>query len=288
MEQTDTLITTLSNIEQNTQWNFLTDGTSLLAILSVAISIFSFAVAFLTYSSQRKTELAVKEKTSIDLLSDKPYIQILKDIIRHLYRNKVCCEAIRVKLEDIDYKGYPSEEHLLKLKVMPRDLHLEKFNNEEDKYRKLHELDLLLRNYNTEIDVAMEHLKSAGLDVPTKQRDMDTLGFKPGYLTDRIIKLMATLNIDRQMSGSQSEEKEFVDYYKTQARDIIVTEHNSKCNENKECKHPTLPLMEKERLDRYAALFAKPDDFVGILTEDTSIECGLNKKGSEKIHIILR
>ena len=55
---------------------------------------------------------------------------------------------------------YPSEEHLLKLKVLPEDvLHLESYNQDDKIYQKMHELKLQLRNYDIEIDTAMTHLK---------------------------------------------------------------------------------------------------------------------------------
>ena len=55
---------------------------------------------------------------------------------------------------------YPSEEHLMKLKVLPEDvLHLESYNHDYTIYQKMHNLKLLLRNYDMEIDTAMTYLK---------------------------------------------------------------------------------------------------------------------------------
>lgn len=120
---------------------------------------------------------------------------LLTDLVRHLYRNKVCVCTIQWKLQEKGYdKYYPSEEHLLKLKVLPEDLRLDRFDNTSKHYDTLHKLELLFRNYNTEADVALEHLKNPRLDKEVKERDMATLEFKSQYLTCKVIELMKLLN----------------------------------------------------------------------------------------------
>ena len=131
------------------------------------------------------------------------------DLIRHLYRNLVCTLAFSQKvLEESTHKKttnilkkvcntlirkkaahneYPSEEHLLKLKVLPEDiLHLEKYNNNSDIYTKMHELKLLLRNYDTEIDTTLMHLKNKNVTLEEVRNDLDTLVYKPLHLINAI------------------------------------------------------------------------------------------------------
>ncbi|MDR1518104.1 MAG: hypothetical protein LBS52_08445 [Dysgonamonadaceae bacterium] len=127
------------------------------------------------------------------------------DLIRHLYRNKVVVCTLRWKLNEKEKVArkltekynlyYPSEEHLLKLKMLPEDLRLDRFENAPEHYDMLHKLELYFRNYNVEIDVALDHLKSKNLSVEVKDRDLDTLEFKSGFLTAEIDKLMLDLKL---------------------------------------------------------------------------------------------
>ncbi len=50
--------------------------------------------------------------------------ELLKDLIRHFYRNMVVLSAIKLKLKDKYDSFYPSEEHILKFKVLPEDVKL--------------------------------------------------------------------------------------------------------------------------------------------------------------------
>ena len=120
--------------------------------------------------------------------------QIFEDLIRHLYRNKVCVCATRLKLENEGFdKYYPSEEHLLKLQVLPEDLRINRFDNTPQYYDELHKLELLFRNYNIEVGVALEHLKTRTLSEDVKRRDLYVLELKSGLLTKAISELMCTI-----------------------------------------------------------------------------------------------
>lgn len=112
---------------------------------------------------------------------------LLNDFLRHLYRNYVVTYAMRTKMKDIDYKGYPSEEHFEKLKVPLEDIHLEAFYGDERNFRLMHVLYLHLRNYNEEIEVARNHMANPILTEETKEEDLATLEFKVSYLTGEIV-----------------------------------------------------------------------------------------------------
>lgn len=90
---------------------------------------------------------------------------------------------------------YPSEEHLLKLKVLPEDvLHLESYNQDDKIYQKMHELKLQLRNYDIEIDTAMTHLKENVQDEAMIRENLDTLTFKPLFLISKIVGVVKSLD----------------------------------------------------------------------------------------------
>ena len=148
------------------------------------------------------------------------------DLIRHLYRNLVCTLAFtRRILNNGKHVEYPSEEHLLKLKVLPEDvLHLEKYNDDNIIYKKMHELKLLLRNYDIEIDTAMMHLKDGKINTEVLRNDLDTLTFKPLYLT---YKILTITDMMIKLKGGNFNIKPF-----RNAASIITREHICKLQEN--------------------------------------------------------
>lgn len=150
------------------------------------------------------------------------------DLIRHLYRNLVCTLSFgELTLIRNTHDEYPSEEHLLKLKVLPEDmLHLEKYNDNNNIYKMMHEMKLLLRNYDIEIDTAMMHLKDKRIDFKVLRNDLDTLTFKPLYLIKRII------DITNQMIKLKGGDRDFESFRNTAK--IIVKEHVAKLNENED------------------------------------------------------
>lgn len=131
------------------------------------------------------------------------------DLIRHLYRNLVCTLAFiqktlkadipnEEKEKEEEIRKYPSEEHLLKLKVLPEDvLHLEKYNNNPDIYQKMHKLKLQLRNYDVEIDTALMHFGNKNIRLNMVRNDMASLAFKPLFLINTILQITDILKADK-------------------------------------------------------------------------------------------
>lgn len=168
----------------NPKWDY-----DLMWIFSVIAGVLAIPALILSVKTARMTEKTAKNTRRI---SQRAQMARFRDIIRHLYRNKVCVCAIEWKLAESGYdRYYPSEEHLLKLKVLPDDLNLGSFeNNTHEHYEKLHELELLFRNYSIEVDVALDHLKTQALPEDVKKEDLRMLDFKSQYLTIRICDLM--------------------------------------------------------------------------------------------------
>lgn len=151
--------------------------------ISVGIALAALIFTIFTWKSQTRTE-----KNTLNI-NPEGQERILLDIIRHLYANFIATLTLSQKLNNCEFSKYPSEEHLLKLKVDPDYLHPELFSDRSNEYERLHNLIILFRNYNIEIDVALTHLKDRTLDVEVKKRDMKTLIFKPGLLTERIMNV---------------------------------------------------------------------------------------------------
>ena len=142
---------------------------------------------------------AVKTAINVQRASSNVQKGQFDDLIRHLYRNLVCTLAFTQRIVENRKEGttyqYPSEEHLLKLKVLPEDvLHLESYNHNYAIYKKMHELKLQLRNYDTEIETAMMHLKDSAQNENAVINDLDTLTFKPLFLIDTVLGVAKVIN----------------------------------------------------------------------------------------------
>lgn len=192
------------------------------AFAAFVVACFSAVYDFRGFRESKRTADNVT-RVSLDV-----QIAQFNDLIRHLYRNQICSMAFgRILLETGRHTGYPSEEHLLKLKVLPEDvLHLERYNQDNKIYKKMHELKLLLRNYDIEIDTAMMHMKDRKIkDISVLRNDLDTLFFKPLFLIRKI------LLITEDMKHIKSSGLFDVDVFRNAAA-IMVGAHVSNLNEH--------------------------------------------------------
>ena len=181
----------LSGIENNTDSKFLLDSWNLYGIFALIFTIWGLYFAWKQYNSQKETE---KHTENSERQTKNAPISVQKSKLealpRHFYRNLVCTEAIIFNhLQPSNgisaaRKAYPSESNLLKLQTLPDDIFLP-IDIDEESYRIMHELRLLFRNYNTEINVAAEHLSRRHLTDESLVQDFDNLLFKPLSLTKR-------------------------------------------------------------------------------------------------------
>lgn len=176
-------------IADNTKQNILTDDwnvygtiTFLLAVVALLVSWWSYIYTRRTYVAQVKTE---QHTTNAPI---EVQLGTLDDMSRHFYRNLVCTCAIILKHKFGPHKGtvYPSESNLKKLQtladevVLPIDVDTDK---EDNAYQHMHELKVLLRNYNVEVEVASDHLSRKGIMAEALQQDFRNILYKPLFLT---------------------------------------------------------------------------------------------------------
>lgn len=277
-------------VEHNTRQNWLKDNwnaygllTYILSIIALFVSACSFYYTKKTFFSQTKTE------SNTSKLSREEQKALLSDMIRHFYRNYVVSLTLRVKLEagkrsktkdgkNKNFTGYPSEEHIKKLMVNLNDVHLNLFYKEEESHQMMNKLYVMLRNYNLELDVICDHLKSQSIDYATKSRDLDTLAFKCFYLTKEITRLIGNIWYGNEMS------------YVPQAKERIIKEQEKNRKDNSdETKHygGRIKLNVPEKSYYLDTLFCEDQEkFMENLKKDVLIEAGTNTSGSPKIHII--
>lgn len=101
---------------------------------------------------------------------------ILQDIIRHLFVNLAIVEILRKKLNDAGYAyGYPDEGIFRRLAFMPEDCNFHRLSNDADMYDRIHEMELVMRNYNISTEVACSHFVNPLIGEETRQRDLEDL-----------------------------------------------------------------------------------------------------------------
>ena len=156
-------------IAENTRQDRLKDDWNVYGVVTIIVALVALIVSFLsyyytkwTYVAQMKTEEnTTKTEQNTSKLNLEEQKSLLSDMIRHFYRNYVVSLALGIKLEaekDGDkFRGYPSEEHLLKMAVNLDDVHLNLFYQENE------------------------------------VRDLQTLTFKCYYLTGEITRLIGMI-----------------------------------------------------------------------------------------------
>ena len=187
---------TTRQIQSNTSFDTKARVAWWLAIVAFVVSVFSMIYAILTYYAQKNTEIHTTN-APISVQQWK-----LMDLPRHFYRNLVCTCSLILKFRNEKNNNkrnwYPSESNLRKLQTLPDDIVLpidvdKNKDAEHNAYRYMHELRLLLRNYNVEVEVASEHLSRKGLDDETLKQDFDNLLFKPIQL------IINTFSFEREL-----------------------------------------------------------------------------------------
>lgn len=156
--------------------------------VAILIAFISLVIAWLMAVWQKRTERNTMKITK------EGQIGLLVDYVRHFYTNLVVIVSVNEKLGRRFSTHYPSQEHFRKLTVDLEVLHPEAFFHSKEKYELVHKLLVLVRNYNIEVGVAEEHVCSRDVFAEAKERDINTLIFKPNLFCKSF------LNCIRQLS----------------------------------------------------------------------------------------
>ena len=180
-------------VENNTRPHWYSDDWNLFGIITFIVALMSAFFTYITYRAQKNTELHTTN-APIDV-----QLSTLKDLPRHVYRNLVCTCAMILKFKFGEKKGkvYPSEGNMRKLQTLPDDVVLPidvDTDKEDNAYQHMHELRLLLRNYNVEVQVASEHVARQGIMEETLTQDFGNLLYKPLFLIRNTFNFKRSLN----------------------------------------------------------------------------------------------
>lgn len=252
-------------VENNTRpnwyyddWNVYGISTFALACIAFFVSLFSFRYTRKTFFAQKNTELHTTNAPIGVQLST------LRDLPRHFYRNLVCTCAMILKFKFGTQKGkvYPSEGNMRKLQTLPDDVVLPidvDTDKEDNAYQHMHELRLLLRNYNVEVQVASEHVARKGIMDETLAQDFGNLLYKPLFL------IRKTFNFKRSLN-KESLPEDYKVKYVVDAISRMIQEHFTKLQESTNFKC----LFEKSTIE-----------YLSIIMPEGRVNLGIFDKGSD-------
>lgn len=156
--------------------------------VAILIAFISLVIAWLMAVWQKRTERNTMKITK------EGQIGLLVDYVRHFYTNLVIMVSVNEKLGRRFSTHYPSQEHFRKLTVDLEVLHPEAFFHSKEKYELVHKLLVLVRNYNIEVGVAEEHVCSRDVFAEAKERDINTLIFKPNLFCKSFLNCIRRLS----------------------------------------------------------------------------------------------
>jgi len=259
--------------------------------VALFVATVSMYVAVRTWRSQRQTE------RNTNRLEPEVQRRLLFDMCRHLYRNLVVSYAIGKKIRP-DFSSYPSEEHLLKMKVTLEDIHDELYYKKKETFFEISKLYVQLRNYNTELDIISEHLSDPLIDTFTKERDLRTLIFKCSFLTRQILWFMTIERRESQLKDDDSDEVSALARLSEEAKLPLMEPEGAEAKriimklwEKKEGESASTPQV-VDVLDLGKTIYqdlifkGETDVFFENFNHDVFVEMGKNEQGGEKIHLI--
>lgn len=251
VESTSVIVSNASDpipvvVERDDSSDFVKDDFNLYGIIALIVAVFSLVIAIITWIAQYKTEKHTKN------VPIKDQREKFKDLSRHEYRNLCCALASAIKFFDQtngtekNRMGYPSESNLQKLKVEPEDIVL---SIDSDVAAMIVEMQLLLRNYNIEIDVASQHLAKKNISDTAIHQDYDNILFKPLYLVKRAYDLELAIVNRRTRKSKRTDKNALLE----RTMLTIINEHLSKIKSS-------LPRFAKDGNPRF---ILKIEDVVG-------------------------
>ena len=165
-------------------WEYMAIGLSALAIILAVVT------AILQWQTERNTRMSISMKTQV-------YESIFKSLLNDLYRIQCDILSLQIILMENDFLSYPTDRYLKKMIIKFDDSYLDSFlvafdkkykSVSEEHYLKMHEINRLIRDYNINIEMLMEHLKDSSIDTSTKLHDFSIINNCIGFLSKKIIQ----------------------------------------------------------------------------------------------------
>lgn len=151
------------------------NGFNALSSIASLITIFGVAGLFFYYRRLR--------------ISRKCRKNIISDLTRHIFVNCAIIEAIRLNMNRTNYRVRPADGVFLKFAFLETDNDLGRFSITSYKYNVIHELSLILRNYNIVASIAEKHFSDRDFPLEYKLKDLDELFSRGIDITKSLLDL---------------------------------------------------------------------------------------------------
>lgn len=156
--------------------------------LALIVAFMSFIVSSMTWYSQNET----MKNTAIigkEELQDK-----LAGSYHSLIRNVVNLYSLYIKLDQDEWKSYPSEEYMWKIKLTEFDENSISVRLVYgDRFYKIQNLNELIRFFNMHVDAAILHLKNGAIELDVKKRDLTGLNAMIWLIANHLSLTMVNL-----------------------------------------------------------------------------------------------
>lgn len=164
----------------NIDWSRIAEFATILGACSAITGIIMFAWEF------RKKKISDGRKTLI-----------FQDFLRHLFINTAIIELVRHRIQEAGgYDGvYPEEGVFERMKFLPEDFRLSRFRSSDACFDKMHDLELLMRNYGVSLDIANKHLSDQRLEEKYKKAALEDLDKRAKDLIVNIYCLANSLKL---------------------------------------------------------------------------------------------
>ena len=166
---------------------------------------------FFTYSSLAASivtvlgVLAVFIEISKRSVSNRRQKKIVLDLLRHMMVNNAILEIICKKRSGRNPR-VPVEGTLERFATLEDDMNLGKFSARAKNYEKLHDLSLLIRNYNSVVCIADKHLHDKDYPNDLMERELNEIFKRSRKISEML------LNISKEMHWFPLTTKDFAKY----------------------------------------------------------------------------
>lgn len=164
----------------NIDWSRVAEFATILGACSAITGIIMFAWEF------RKKKISDGRKTLI-----------FQDFLRHLFINTAIIELVRHRIQEAGGydRVYPEEGVFERMKFLPEDFRLSRFRSSDACFDKMHDLELLMRNYGVSLDIANKHLSDPRLPDTYKTEALEDLKKRAAALIINIYSLANDLKL---------------------------------------------------------------------------------------------
>lgn len=164
----------------NIDWSRVAEFATILGACSAITGIIMFSWEF------RKKKISDGRKTLI-----------FQDFLRHLFINTAIIELVRHRIQEAGGydRVYPEEGVFERMKFLPEDFRLSRFRSSDACFDKMHDLELLMRNYGVSLDIANKHLSDQRLEEKYKKAALEDLDKRAKDLIVNIYCLANSLKL---------------------------------------------------------------------------------------------